>query len=364
MRVRDHHDGEGDDDHNPTDADANGDDDDVVPSTTPSASATASSSATAAAASATASASASAAAADSAIASASPAASSSNVTSVRRRRLGQKSIFASHDDAESDVSGGGDNRIAAPAHGRRHGRKARPHHAGSDAFFTISVHISGWAFANASNRLVLDAKVNDNTPVGRPPMHLPPTVPTAGARNVPLENYAMSYGANGDGTVTYGLLRLYTSAWVDEEAVEPVYIARHGRILQIVLPHHAHNVSWGALFQSATIIDNSTIGAPAGSDDDASGDSNSTDVSLPPADVPVSTAGDGSNTGPLPGDGSVPTGTQTGGETDTIPLPPATGDVPEPEAASGASAAGVASGTLIAVAAGAAFSVLQMAARA
>ena len=170
--------------------------------------------------------------------------------------------------------------------------------------------------------------------------------------------------------MTYGLLRLYTTAWVDESAYAPVYIARHGRIFQVVLPHHAHHASWGGLFQSATVVDSSSVGRTPGDDD--SDDFDPTDIEVPEGSLPTgattgagtgnATSASAGNIGPLPGDGTVTAGTPTGSETSDVPLPPATGDVPDAGAtASGAAATGA---TLLTLAAGAAVTLLQLAVRA
>lgn len=276
---------------------------------------------------------------------------------ARRRRLGEHStrIFTPPGEAEGGEHGGSHG-------GERRGRRGRPHTPGPDVFLSVTVTISGWAWAGASNRLALDLKAVDSSPVGRPAFHLPRNLSSAGATNVPLESYALPFGANGDGSVTFGLLRLYTVALVDGAALLPVALARHGRVFQVVLPHHAHNVSWGGVLQSATVLDDATVGAAVGGgSDDAP---NATDISLPPADVPV--AAGGTNTGPLPGDGSVPAGTPEGGEATgaSAPLPPVTGDAPEPDASSGAAAGAAPTSTLLALSAGAAMAVLQLAMRA
>ena len=101
-----------------------------------------------------------------------------------------------------------------------------------DTFLLLSVSISGWEFSSLDNRAVLDIKIN------RPAMRLgwgrganhthpagdnttttaaPDNSTDASGRFAPLESYAMPYDGqlNADGTMTYGLLRLYTVATVD-----------------------------------------------------------------------------------------------------------------------------------------------------
>ena len=180
--------------------------------------------------------------------------------------------------------------------------------------------------ASPLNRLVLDLKVTDNSPIGRAPLHL-----HRGTRNnpyFPLENYALSYGDNGDGTTTYGLLRLYTAAWADA-SLQPVYLARSvgtgGRILQVVLPYHRHSVKWGGFIQSATVETSVPLGH--------AGTSPLDNMTLPDF------AADDDSGAAYPSSGST---SAYGGETTSIPLPQPTGDTPEPDAgaASGAAFAG------------------------
>ena len=184
------------------------------------------------------------------------------------------------------------------------GRRLADAPLGGYSFLLISLQVSGWRFRSELNRLILDLKVTDNSVAGKAASRL--RRGTGNAPFFPLENYALEYGFNPDGSATYGLLRLETAA-VADDVLRPVYLMRTGRVFRVILPYHQQAVTWSALYQTAKVEDAGTAEAPQ-----------AVTISVPEvSDDRFAAITSGS--------------AYYGGETTDIPLPSPAGDVPEPQ---------------------------------